>query len=378
MSIQMRPTSLLRINEEALSLVTINEETLKELDLDRLSIMTFPQPAYPRFASFEQRLWSFLYWPPAHPIEPYDLAEAGLFYQEFGDKVTCYQCAGSLGFWKLGDKPIFEHARWFPQCAYVRLTKGNDYVMQSRGSKWKACHCKPPQPWFCKESCQRFEHPMRKAGYPPPFPYRSWDDAERHMYSPIEESASDDQLPALGASNVEITINVPSSSIEPPRPLPEETFEDLRERLRQWGQKSVAITAEQRQTEQVVGSVEVADLENSSSSSSSSRGASSLCENSRASKSSPKKLLRRQQKRKSIRKEEDEEDVKPALLDGNEIDQMVPKCKICFEKDMTIAFLPCGHLFTCGKCVLTLSSVSDLRCPLCRQNVLATVKIFVT
>ena len=46
-------------------------------------------------------------------------------------------------------------------------------------------------------------------------------------------------------------------------------------------------------------------------------------------------------------------------------------CKICMEKNVSIAFLPCGHLACCEDC-----SPAMRKCPICRQFVRGTVKIF--
>ena len=47
------------------------------------------------------------------------------------------------------------------------------------------------------------------------------------------------------------------------------------------------------------------------------------------------------------------------------------KCHICLERDLQIAFLPCGHLCACGMCAPGLT-----HCPMCRRDVLDTVRIF--
>jgi len=48
-------------------------------------------------------------------------------------------------------------------------------------------------------------------------------------------------------------------------------------------------------------------------------------------------------------------------------------CKICMDKDIGVAFLPCGHLISCLACVLALTI-----CPLCRQPITATVKTYMS
>jgi len=46
-------------------------------------------------------------------------------------------------------------------------------------------------------------------------------------------------------------------------------------------------------------------------------------------------------------------------------------CKICFDQQMSMVFLPCGHSLSCPSCATALSS-----CPLCRKEIQATVRAF--
>lgn len=46
-------------------------------------------------------------------------------------------------------------------------------------------------------------------------------------------------------------------------------------------------------------------------------------------------------------------------------------CKICYDQNMSIVFLPCGHTLSCPSCAMALST-----CPLCRNEIRATVKAF--
>lgn len=47
------------------------------------------------------------------------------------DQVRCFYCGGGLRHWEPGDDPWIEHARWFSQCGYVRLVKGDEFVQLS-------------------------------------------------------------------------------------------------------------------------------------------------------------------------------------------------------------------------------------------------------
>ena len=46
-------------------------------------------------------------------------------------------------------------------------------------------------------------------------------------------------------------------------------------------------------------------------------------------------------------------------------------CRICYDREANIVFVPCGHLATCGNCA---SAFSD--CPVCRTPIQTAVKTF--
>ncbi|WAR09270.1 BIR7B-like protein [Mya arenaria] len=48
------------------------------------------------------------------------------FFLSFGvqDSVRCYHCGGGLRNWEPGDDPMVEHAKWYPACHHVLITKG--------------------------------------------------------------------------------------------------------------------------------------------------------------------------------------------------------------------------------------------------------------
>lgn len=46
------------------------------------------------------------------------------------DQVRCFHCDGGLKHWEPQDEPWSEHARWFPNCPFLLLVKGQEYVNQ--------------------------------------------------------------------------------------------------------------------------------------------------------------------------------------------------------------------------------------------------------
>ncbi|XP_068122959.1 baculoviral IAP repeat-containing protein 2 [Hyperolius riggenbachi] len=74
------------------------------------------------------RLKTFVNWPSRIPVTPKKLAEAGFYYVGRNDDVKCFCCDGGLRCWESGDDPWVEHAKWFPRCEYLLHIKGQSFV----------------------------------------------------------------------------------------------------------------------------------------------------------------------------------------------------------------------------------------------------------
>lgn len=86
------------------------------------------RPRNQAMAAEPDRLETFEFWPAQIRQRPEQLAQAGLYYIGDSDKVKCFYCDGLLYNWEPDDDPFVEHARWFPQCQYIRLIKGDGFV----------------------------------------------------------------------------------------------------------------------------------------------------------------------------------------------------------------------------------------------------------
>ncbi|NXQ14083.1 BIR7B protein, partial [Peucedramus taeniatus] len=69
--------------------------------------------------SVARRLRTFQQWPRTAPVSARDLVEAGFFYVGPGDEVQCFCCGGVLKDWRPGDCPVIEHLNFFPFCQYL-------------------------------------------------------------------------------------------------------------------------------------------------------------------------------------------------------------------------------------------------------------------
>lgn len=83
-------------------------------------------PQYSNMASPDARLRSFKNWTSA--VDKHALVECGFFSINLADYTKCFQCGGGCNGWQSDDDPWFEHARWYPDCEYVRLVKGHEFV----------------------------------------------------------------------------------------------------------------------------------------------------------------------------------------------------------------------------------------------------------
>jgi len=52
--------------------------------------------------------------------------------------VKCFYCDGGLRNWVPEDVPWVEHARWFGQCGFVKLVKGDDFIRECAPDQQRA------------------------------------------------------------------------------------------------------------------------------------------------------------------------------------------------------------------------------------------------
>ncbi|XP_017400245.1 baculoviral IAP repeat-containing protein 2 isoform X1 [Cebus imitator] len=79
------------------------------------------------------RMRTFMYWPSSVPVQPEQLASAGFYYVGRNDDVKCFCCDGGLRCWESGDDPWVEHAKWFPRCEFLIRMKGQEFVDEIQG-----------------------------------------------------------------------------------------------------------------------------------------------------------------------------------------------------------------------------------------------------
>lgn len=104
-----------------------------------VTLNTYVSRFQKQFVSKESRLKSFEHFKGNISQDLSVLSECGLVYIGDGknDQMACFCCGNGLKNWEDDDDPWIEHSRFFPDCAYIRLYKGNDFV-ESTGNRLNA------------------------------------------------------------------------------------------------------------------------------------------------------------------------------------------------------------------------------------------------
>ncbi|CAC5379748.1 BIRC7_8 [Mytilus coruscus] len=110
------------LQENGIEANEINKGTTTDLTeeviVEQTEALRKQKPKYPTFSSEELRIKSFT--GVSHELSPRIFAKAGFFSYGRDNFVRCFHCGGALKDWKSGDDPLNEHAKWFPQCSFVK------------------------------------------------------------------------------------------------------------------------------------------------------------------------------------------------------------------------------------------------------------------
>ncbi|XP_077525641.1 death-associated inhibitor of apoptosis 2-like isoform X1 [Haemaphysalis longicornis] len=283
-------------------------------------------PKHPSQSSPDARMRSFDEWPQTSPKGPLELVKAGFFCIGMQDYTQCFHCGGVLCNWDASDDPWEEHARWFPRCQFVLLSKGEAFIekclRRHRLSSVVAWTCGAP---FVDKKDTGTE--LTGLAQPERYYLREPVHAEsqraalvRQIPEQSQEFAGNEELlrvhrklPALSRpSNGRTPVEQSSSSgttMTPPSPpeLPENIF---------GGEVSAAAKGE-------VSSPLPSD---------------------------PAEVVLENRRLKERR-----------------------LCKVCLDAEVGVVFLPCGHLVACSACASALSN-----CPVCRAAIAAAARAFLS
>ncbi|XP_060575389.1 baculoviral IAP repeat-containing protein 7-A-like [Ruditapes philippinarum] len=279
------------------------------------------RPKHPDYALFSARQSSFSLWPENHEIDPAILSQAGFYFAGMGDCVRCFFCGGGMKNWEGEDNPWVEHARWFPDCEYVKLCKGNSFSNICNSAKLSdnavinesQQHVEniPDDQTILDINCVAAKLVLAM-GY-------TQHDVENGLMSARKKYGSSEMKAQYIIEFLqEINKEVPNKQ-QTVSGKPEITEHE----------SNVASGGTSSNLYKTVNDVTVKDT------------------NTR------------------IKSE------KQHLLEENRRLKALMTCKICLDKEAVVAFLPCGHLTSCEQCAKSLK-----KCAICRKDVAATVRVY--
>ncbi len=67
-----------------------------------------------------------------------------------------------------------------------------------------------------------------------------------------------------------------------------------------------------------------------------------------------------------LKQDKDEENIEPPTKKPKQSN--AEKCKICYDKDISCVFVPCGHLVACLRCGVRIDRESGA-CPICQKDI---------
>jgi hypothetical protein len=115
--------------------ISIINETSTSVDPFRCHAIVYTAACNTNYIEIPKRYASFANWPNENLPPVDDLVRAGFFFTGTKTIVTCFYCNGSLQNWGPNDKPMVEHARWFPHCAYAKQLCGGELYRKIQESK---------------------------------------------------------------------------------------------------------------------------------------------------------------------------------------------------------------------------------------------------
>ncbi|XP_077109026.1 baculoviral IAP repeat-containing protein 7 isoform X2 [Ranitomeya variabilis] len=268
--------------------------------------------AYPEMVEERERLATYSNWPPYAELTPDVLARAGFFYTGHGDNVKCFHCDGGLRNWERRDDPWREHAKWFPRCEFLIQSMGLAYVRGVQETLFS------PESTVSSPESPRSED--RSSGSRSDSP----GDRQAFLHSSVAQGALqmgfDEDLVASLVQSQFLLTGAPYSSVS-----------DLVHDLVQ-AEESRAHTTDFVRVPEAPAPRETAEPQ------------------------PPKEPDH------SLSTEEQLQRLKEERM-----------CKVCLDKDVSMVFVPCGHLVVCMDCAPNLR-----HCPICRASIRGSVRAFMS
>ncbi|CAH2084764.1 unnamed protein product [Euphydryas editha] len=267
-------------------------------------------------------------------------------------RVRCFYCDGGLGKWEAGDAPWSEHAHWFPHCGYVLLVKGQEFV--------DACRSRAVQRTI--EECMESSATVAALGAGLDVARVRRAIVRRLRATGLPFSSSEALIDAV----LDEQLNEEAWSVSPHSQRLARDI--LAETLRDFAPRSGIIPSnaeEDRsdsQTSQTDSPVRSPTPSNVSTPSNRPTNPSQTerVTNERADNNNHERDPSPVSNTKQLTLEEENRQLREARM-----------CKVCMDNEVSVVFLPCGHLVSCAGCGAALAA-----CPLCRASVKALVRAY--
>lgn len=300
------------------------QATGSSMDCQTLGIVT-ARPVHTHLGVDALRRETFSSWPITAALDAEPLVEAGFYYTGTGDVTRCFFCNVALRLWKADDDIWEEHARWQPNCGFVRLHKGEQFVENVRQK-------------FAQAQAVASATTGTDMAADPLVDRRQLYDA---MNSPVVS-----QVMEMGYSKNDV-----SKVLERQIRIKGSTF-DLNTLL-----------------DAMSGITPTPPPMNSESSSCMKKDEGSAA----TSYTETEKAELAAAATATVLEEEDEDTDPATLMKENEKLKAAQLCKMCKKKEVAIVFLPCGHLVSCGECAPKVNY-----CPTkdCYRYIQGTIKAF--
>ncbi|XP_047365303.1 baculoviral IAP repeat-containing protein 7-like isoform X1 [Vespa velutina] len=394
--------------EDLIKLTNVKLMPGSTTDLKDLGIQAHTVPRRLKHATYEGRLRTFDGWPVDLRQTPEMLATAGFYYVGTEDQVRCFHCDGGLRNWEATDDPWVEHAKWFPKCGFVSIVQGPEFIKECIDNRppldpaivGNVCDSRPPlDRAIAAETSETSE-----ASESNPEEIVEISSATHPTVSTLREQLNDafyeDMLqsePAMAALEIGLHVEGVKKALKKrieetgaPHDSADQLIADV---LRNQAMDEDSRAESQNTNSSIDNSLDVIQyflslLITEQTLNTSARS----MNNSEDSNTCP--TINRENERENVQEEctnstqsceiSDTEDkvlqkantnseVSDSLAEENRRLKEARLCKICMDREIAVVFLPCGHLATCVHCAPSLTY-----CPICRQEIRATVRTFLS
>ncbi|NWX18272.1 XIAP ligase, partial [Aegotheles bennettii] len=321
-------------------------------------------PINPAMCGEEARLRSFHNWPVNSHLTPKELAHAGFYYTDVEDQVACFCCGGKLKQWEPSDRAWSEHKRHFPKCLFVL---GRDVGNVPECDLNDAQHPRNPSMAKYGRRLQTFLTWM--------FPVDKEQLAEAGFYS----TGNGDHVVCFhcGGGLRDWKEN------EDPWDQHAKWFPGCRFVRQEKGQEFInnvhlrdayrdSTVIDLLQNPLVQSAIDMgfslSEIRNTMEKRLQMSGESHTSVEDLVADLSALKENTREEEPNEIPVEQDELTHTEEKLRRLQEEKL---CKICMAKDISVVFIPCGHLLACKECAEALHE-----CPLCRANIMRRQEVF--